>query len=250
MKEHNEWIKIYWLGTMIQILLACFVRFLLRGFDIIYPEFMNLLFIAAGGTSSALWGSIVAKKSGKAEHYKQILFDFFEIRQPIKYYALVFLFLMILFGQSLFTGKILEGVKWYSFVSLFFIAVIFGGIEEIGWRYTFQPLLEEKVSYEAASVLTFFSWGLWHYMYFYIADSLVGIRHVSFLLGLLVSCFVLGAIYHVTHSLWLCVLYHCMLNTFSQTLSSVGTIWNWGSSILCIILAIIIVRKKKFKTER
>ena len=245
MKADKDWIKIYWLGTMVQIFIICFVRFLLRGLDISYPEFTNWLFIVVGGASSALWGSIVAKKSGKVECYQEILLHFFGIRQPIKYYAIVFLFLVILFGNSLFTGKILEGDRWYSFLSIFMISGIFGGIEEIGWRYTFQPLLEKSLPYEVASVLTFLSWGLWHYMYFYIADSLSGTQHVSFLLGLLVSCFVLGAIYHVTHSLWLCVLYHCMLNMFSQTLAPNEVTWNWISSILCIILAIIMVRKKR-----
>lgn len=75
------------------------------------------------------------------------------------------------------------------------------------------------------------------------------IEHVSFLLGLLVSCFVLGAIYHLTHSLWLCVLYHCLLNTFSQTLEGNGKMWGMLSSVICILLAIVGVRKKIVKQK-
>ena len=151
---------------------------------------------------------------------------------------MVLLFIMILFGASLFTGNVQEGVMWYTFPSCFVIALLFGGIEEIGWRYTFQPMLEKRIPYEIASVLTFLSWGLWHYMYFYITDSIAGMQHVSFLFGLLVSCFVLGAIYRITHSLWLCVLYHCLVNTFSQTLASGG----YASGLLCIVAAVMIVR--------
>lgn len=69
------------------------------------------------------------------------------------------------------------------------------------------------------------------------------LHHVSFLLGLLVSCFVLGAIYRVTHSLWLCVLYHCLVNTFSQTLEPNDVVWGAISNVVCILLAIIVVRK-------
>lgn len=32
-------------------------------------------------------------------------------------------------------------------VFLFLKALAFGGIEEIGWRYTFQPVMERMVTY-------------------------------------------------------------------------------------------------------
>lgn len=138
---------------------------------------------------------------------------------------------------------------WYTFPICFMQSLVFGGIEEVGWRYTFQPLLEKKIPYEIASIVTFVSWGIWHYLYFYITDTITGIKHVSFLLGLLVSCFVLGAIYHLTLSLWLCVLYHCLLNTFSQTLEGNGKMWGMLSSVICILLAIVGVRKKIVKQK-
>lgn len=237
-KDSTYWIKVYWVGAMTQMFVTCVVLFLFRKFNISYPAIFNFLFLAIGGTSSALWGSVVAKKSNKIKKYKEIIFDFFRIKQPISYYIMVSFFIMILFGASLFTGNVLEGVMWYTFPSCFVIALLFGGIEEIGWRYTFQPMLEKRIPYEIASVLTFLSWGLWHYMYFYITDSIAGMQHVSFLFGLLVSCFVLGAIYRITHSLWLCVLYHCLINTFSQTLVSGGYV----SGLLCIVVAVMIVR--------
>ena len=63
----------------------------------------------------------------------------------------------------------------------------------------------------------------------------------------------MGAIYHLAHSLWLCVLYRCFLNTFSQTLEPNGKVWGMMSSIICIVLAIVMVRKKEqdddFKRE-
>ena len=55
-------------------------------------------------------------------------------------------------------------ISYPTACSLLFLA--FGGIEEIGWRYTFQPLLEESIPYEVASLVTFLCWGTWHYMYF------------------------------------------------------------------------------------
>lgn len=243
-ESYTYWIKMYWFGTMIQMLLVCVVLFLLRLFQIEYPPFLNLVFLAIGGTSSAVWGSIVSRRSNRVSTYQELFCEFFALRQPITCYVLTLLFLIILFGASLFTGKTLEGVMWYTFPLCFIQAVVFGGIEEIGWRYTFQPLLEKKMPYEVASVVTFLSWGLWHYLYFYITDSVADIEHTTFLLGLFVSCFVLGAIYRLTHSLWLCVLYHCLLNTFSQTLEPNGRVWGTVSSVICILLAIMVVRRR------
>lgn len=139
----------------------------------------------------------------------------------------------------------MDGTAWYVFPLLFFQAILFGGIEEIGWRYTFQPMLEEHMSYEMASVVTFLSWSAWHYMYFYITDSIMFIQHIPFLMGLLVNSFVLGAIYRVSKSLWLCVMYHCLVNTLSQTLLANDFALTVVCDIICIVLAIVWVRRSE-----
>ena len=41
-------------------------------------------------------------------------------------------------------------------------ALVFGGIEEIGWRYFFQPALQEKLTYLVSTLFTFLAWSLWH----------------------------------------------------------------------------------------
>ena len=123
--------------------------------------------------------------------------------------------------------------------------IILGGIEEIGWRYTYQPLLEEKMPYEIASICTFISWGVWHYMYFYVTDTLAVVSHGAFLCGLLASCFILGAIYRLTKSLWLCVLYHVMLNVFSQILAAPSLGQVLITTLISVTLSSILVRRTK-----
>ena len=166
MKKNIKWSMIYLTGTILQMGLVCGIKILLEKRNISYPEMCSLLFLAFGGTSSAIWGIIIAKKSGKVERYPDILKDYFSVKQPLKLYGLVVMFLLIVFGIQIFTGKTVDGVMWYTFPILFVQAIVFGGIEEIGWRYTFQPLLEESIPYEVASLVTFLCWGTWHYMYF------------------------------------------------------------------------------------
>lgn len=173
-----------------------------------------------------------------------------KLKQNIADYAFVLIFAAIIFAPALISDGWVEDLKWYSFFLLFAQAVIFGGIEEIGWRYTFQPMLEKKLPFEIACIITFVCWGTWHYMYFFVTDTLPAINHVSFLVGLLGSCFILGTIYRKSKSLWLCVLYHCLLNVFSQTISAGSLPIVFATNGVCILGCIAFVRleKKPIKT--
>lgn len=56
------------------------------------------------------------------------------------------LLLALDFADVLVDGKF-QITLWYLSVLLFLKALLIGGVEEIGWRYTFQPILEEKINY-------------------------------------------------------------------------------------------------------
>ena len=241
----KQGVMIYLIGAMVQMGIVCSMIAILRLYKVNYNGFISLIFLAIGGLSTAIWGSLVAKWTGKIKSYKELVKAFLKLRVPWKYYLIVMMFLCIVFGKQLIGGELVQGTKWYDFLFLFVSSIIFGGIEEIGWRYTYQPLLEEKMPYEMASVCTFISWGVWHYMYFYMTDTLGAINHASFLVGLLASCFILGAIYRITKSLWLCVLYHVMLNVFSQTLVEASLRQALITTLVCIVGSIILVRKNK-----
>ena len=241
--KNIRWSMIYLTGALLQMAFVCGIKAFLEKMNIQYPAVCGLIFLILGGTSSAVWGIIVSKKSGRISSYIDILKDYFGLKQPVKLYGLVALFLLVLFGAQIIAGKTADGVMWYTFPILFVQAIVFGGIEEIGWRYTFQPKQEKRICYEAASFITFLSWGIWHYMYFYLTDTISSIQHETFLIGLLGSCFILGTIYKKGQSLWLCVLYHCLLNMFSQTMAANSLIMTLICNVVCICIAIIIVRK-------
>ena len=248
-KNEMQYAKMYLLGTMTQILIVCLISYILSSNSILYPKAWNTIFMIIGGTSSALWGIIISLKAKRVKSIPKLIKEFFHIKQSVLYYGMVLLFVMIIFGEQLFDFRLVDDLRWYSFFIYFVIAIVFGGIEEIGWRYTFQPLVEKKANFEIACIVTFVSWCTWHYMYFYITNSLHNIQHISFIIGLLGSCFVLGAIYYISNSLWVCVLYHCLLNMFSQTMLpndlSKVIIYN----IIAIIVAIFIVRFKKHQEQ-
>lgn len=240
MPSDIKWARMYLIGTIAQMSAVCAIVAALRATHIQIPETLNILFLIIGGGSSAIWGIIISLKSKKTNSALRILTDFFDVRQPVAMYGIVAAFLAIVFAPQLLSAKIADGVKWYSFLIMFLQSIIFGGIEELGWRYTFQPIVEKRIPFAIATIITFIAWGSWHYMYFYMTSSLQYIQHIQFLIGLLGSSFILGAIYKVSGSLWLCVLYHCLLNVLSQTMLanslSIVIVCNSVSILLAVLL--------------
>lgn len=225
---------LYLLGTLGQIWIVCMITFIFRnyGMSVDFTTPLGIIAIGIGGTSSALWGIIVAIKYKKF-HLRHILEDFFHIRQGYTNYLFVLIFLSIDFCCVLFGGTFRVSA-WYIPVLLFLKAILFGGIEEIGWRYTFQPILEERFSYIISTIITFFMWGAWHFSYFYIEGTLSQVQIIDFSAGLLVNCFILSALYAKTNSLWICVMAHSLINVFSQL--AVG-----GNQYVLLICRIIII---------
>ena len=151
--KRNKAIAVYLLGTFSQIVSVCLIFFLLNHFSI-HSNLLTILGIFLGGISSALWGIIVANQYLHI-HFKKIVKDFFNIHTSYKHYLLSFFLIILDSSFLMFGGKIIE-FSWYLPFLMFFKFIVFGGIEEIGWRYVFQPILQEKLPYFHSTILTFF----------------------------------------------------------------------------------------------
>jgi membrane protease YdiL (CAAX protease family) len=218
-------------------------RMRVSGMNVNYTSFVGMIAIGIGGISSALWGTIIAVKYKKYDLTK-IFRDFFDIKQKYSSYLVAVLFLCMDFFYIVFNGKILIDF-WYTPMVLFLKAIIFGGIEEIGWRYVFQPVLQEQLGYVVSTVITFCLWGIWHFSYFYIEGTLSQVQVLYFLIGLLTNCFILSALYIKTNSLWICVMTHSLINVLSQ-LSIGGNYYvAYVCKIIIIVIAIILSVGKK-----
>jgi CAAX amino terminal protease family protein len=240
-------IKVYLIPTLLQItIIAALVGILkLRGFELGYNSFLGILFISLAGASSALWG-IVYQVRCHSKSPLEILKDFFNIKQSVKSYTLVLIFLMLEFSSVIIN----RGFKIESLflpLLLFFKAIVFGGIEELGWRYSFQPSLEKKIPYIASTLITFVCWGVWHLLFFYIDGSLGSIHILVFLLGLLTNSFILSALFDYSNSLWICVMTHALINTFSQMSINDNILLDFIAKAICIFFAVYLylVSKKE-----
>lgn len=93
-------IKMYLLPTLLQItVIAALVEILkLRGFELGYNSLLGILFISLAGASSALWG-IVYQVKCHSKRPLETLKDFFNIKQSVKSYTLVLIFLVLEFSS-------------------------------------------------------------------------------------------------------------------------------------------------------
>lgn len=235
--KRKQALLLYLAGTLGQILLVSLLVWLLRagGVRVDYGTPIGLFTLILGGLSSAIWGGYVSIRYHHSS-FKQLVRDFFQVKQAPLNYLLVLIFIVLDFLPQVFSGEMIIPT-WYLPIILFVKALVFGGIEEIGWRYFFQPTLQEKLTYLVSTLCTFVAWSLWHLLYFYIDGSMSTVHLLPFLLGLLSNCFILSAIYTRTRSLWLCVMTHALINSLSQ-LTSVESIWlSLVIKVLIILLA-------------
>lgn len=248
--NRNKALALYLLGTLGQIWIICLIVFVLRSKGIIvdYTTIAGLVAIGVGGISSALWGTVIAVKYKKCKLNK-VLKDFYNVGQGYRSYLLAFLFLLLDFGYIIFGGE-LRISAWYFPVVMFFKHIVFGGIEEVGWRYVFQPVLQERCTYIVATVITFAVWGIWHFSYFYIEGTLPQVQASAFLLGLLVNCFILSVLFIVTKSLWICVMTHSLINVFSQLAVGGNTFVSYACKVIIIMVAVSLVIREEKNNER
>lgn len=247
--NRKQALSFYLAGTFGQILLVSLLVWLLRawGLRVDYGTPIGLFTLMLGGLSSAIWGGYVSIRYHHSS-FKQLVRDFFQVKQAPLNYLLVLIFIGLDFLPLVLSGKMIIPI-WYLPIILFVKALVFGGIEEIGWRYFFQPTLQEKWTYLVSTLCTFVAWSLWHLLYFYIDGSLTTIHLLSFLLGLLSNCFILSAIYTKTRSLWLCVMTHALINSLSQ-LSSAESVWlSLVIKVLIILLAMRLAGSSREKAK-
>ena len=242
--SRNKALAVYLFGTFSQLLLVCLVVFFCNYYAV-HSDLINVFGVMIGGISTALWGSIVAIWYYEID-LKKIIKDFFNIYTSYKHYLLAFFLIILDFSFVFFGGRIVQFI-WYFPILMFFKFIIFGGLEEIGWRYVFQPILQEKFHYFQATILTFIMWSIWHLLFFYIDGSLAILQIVPFLFGLLTNSFILSALYLKTKNLWICVMTHSMINMFSQLTISDDHYQIYLIKIIVIVASCYIVMSSKVK---
>ncbi len=192
------------------------------------------------------------KKNKSIYTIKDFIKVTFSFKAKAIQYLLVLLFLTILYIPSIMLCKTNAEVAWYLWLPVFPFMIVDGGMEEVGWRYLLQPTLEKRFSFLIATTITALIWWAWHLPMFFIEGSAQNeMSFFLFALFVLGQSFSLAAIFQVSKNVWLCIMYHALINTLTIYWPVADNLLaTLISSIGAVLLSVIIISIKKRKQSR
>lgn len=128
-------------------------------------------------------------------------------------YLLLFLFLQVLIIAL--SSREASGLVDETLLPILFIqaSLIGGGNEEPGWRGVMQPILETKLPFFLASLVTGLVWAVWHLPLWFIEGSIQQtFPFYQFTLYAILLSFIMAAIYRQSGSVFYCSIFHGLNN--------------------------------------
>lgn len=216
-----------------EFLLIALYRFnLLNGNIAMVLHFMTIGFGA--GMAPAYAAFIVQKKQSNitSKEFCRQIFYTVSIRK-----AVVFL---IIFALIQFVACVAQedylGNPWYLFILFMPMMVLGGGLEEVGWRGVFQPLLEKRFTFFVAALIEGVIWSVWHLPLWLVPNTSQGAYDfTAFTLYCITLGLTLAAAYRLTKSVWMTILIHAWGNTVlggMYTLTSLSNFPNMKTLIV------------------
>ena len=209
--------KEYLLYTF-SIMLVCWGICLVFSLNHISINVNYLLYIpyVLGGWSPTIASFISLKKNNKIKGFKDWLKNVFDFKHSIFSYLMVVILGILFILPQCFISGYEKGAPLYAIIVMIPAMLFGGGLEEAGWRYILQPELEKKYKFVLSTVIVSVIWWLWHLPLFYIRGvSQYGQNYFAFGINVLGLSFALASIRKNTDSVWLCVLFHCIVNSLS-----------------------------------
>jgi membrane protease YdiL (CAAX protease family) len=201
--------------------------------------------------SPAISSFIVLKRNDKVKNLKKWLLDVFDLKCKAIYYLFTLFGFVVFFTLRIAISGLTEVRPIYMFFLLLPVMLICGGMEETGWRHILQNELRKKHGFFLSVAFIGFLWYAWHIPLFLIPGTyqyeVFSLwMYAPFILGL---SFFLGSIYEISGSVFLCVLFHSMINAGFDTLISPfawsGTIVTATVMILVSLMAVLLHKKIK-----
>lgn len=164
--------------------------------------------------------------------HHSLIFWFFAILTPIVIGAFFQIFTIILTDYSFSSMN-----PFYTFFMILIVSILFGGLEEVGWRGYLQESLMPKISLIPLSIIIGVIWGFWHIPLFFIKEvSHYDFAFIPFLLGAIMFSTFLSWLYAKTKSILLVVLFHASINASA----TIGLRIEFSHTLLTYLLIILI----------
>ena len=202
-----------------------------------YGTPVSLLLFVLGALAPAIAAVMVLLKN-KVMNAKQFFKKIFAVKQPVSMYLITIGFVAIYFGIGALTGlfEYNHNPIYLSLLS-FPIMILVGGLEEVGWRFVFQPELEKKYPFALASAIVGVVWTVWHLPLFFIEGSSQNSMNFGiFFIGTIGLSFTYAAVYRLSKSVWLCIFIHSVADSLYNSFQV-----NAGDFNTAVIPAVIVM---------
>lgn len=255
-------IRLYLLCTFVLTYLSLGMLAILTTQNIIaFSSFAGQLLFILGGSSPTIFAFVFILKNANTKTKKEfisklfsihhnIIFWIFAIITPIILGAVFQIFFILLTDYSFSSAN-----PFYAFFMILIVSILFGGLEEVGWRGYLQEHLMPKISLIPLSIGIGLIWGLWHIPLFFIKEvSHYEFAFIPFLFGAVMFSTFLTWLYAKTKSILLVVLFHASINasaTIGFKIEFVNTLLTYIIILLLTLVGIglLYAHEKKLKTD-
>ena len=251
----NKLIRDYLLITFL-IMIICWGTVIVFSINGIILKNNPLLYVPylIGGWSPTIASYISLKKNNQIKGFKDWVKHIFDFKHNLLSYLMVIILGVVYILPQIFISGYKSGFPLYAIFLIIPLMLIMGGLEEAGWRYILQPELEKKYNFLLSTLVVSVIWWIWHLPLFFIQGvSQYGHNFFAFGLSVLGLSFTLASIRKNTNSVWLCVLFHCIVNSLGSIYKiNENIIGNLVTSIILVTISLVLViinNKKKFDVE-
>ena len=170
-----------------------------------------------GAFSTTIASYIALKKNNEVKGFKEWLKHVFDFKHKVLAYLLVVALAVLHSFLMSLIGGYEKAAPIYMILLALPIMLIGGGLEEAGWRYITFPELDKKYGFPIAAFVTGIIWAFWHLPLFFIPGvHQYGKNFLGFTITVMGISFALATIRKVTGSIWLCVLFHMIVNAVPE----------------------------------
>lgn len=195
--------------------------------DMKFGQVYCLTLFILGGLGPTFAAFLTVNPKIDKNEFKAYISKVFKIRLHPYWYFFLFSIPFILFSIPYFLNYMSASLKQpfftrpiYWFLIYMVSNILFGGLEELGWRGILLPEFMKKFSALVSTLLTSIIWSLWHLPLWLVKGSpQEGSSFLIFVIMGLCFSFILSVIYIGTRSIFLCVLAHSLFNTYPSIIT-------------------------------
>ncbi|EOP68074.1 MULTISPECIES: CPBP family intramembrane glutamic endopeptidase [Bacillus] len=176
---------------------------------------LAMILFVFGGIMPSIIAISLKKKYGSKEEFRVFIKNIVNPRHHFVWYVLIVVLAFIsCYLPTIFGGATMQKPLYVALLS-FPIMIIGGGLEEIGWRGFLQPALQKRFSAFFSTVIVSVIWAIWHWPLWFIPGTNQTQRDfIAFIITTIAVSFLLTTIINATKSIFMCLIFHALLNSF------------------------------------